>query len=170
MHLPRSLIAPLSCPGLWLITSVNAETLCSPISLTFYFVGLSSTGALSLIYLRSLTSFVFLRLFSSKWQQRKFLTSEKIIKNKPSLQHLFILIVFIAKLTNLEIMSSNSKWSKFFAINSKPTSATFPELPDMIMWLRMGLGLAYGLSLGMRDSVGGVGIIFGLNVIIFVWV
>lgn len=65
-------------------------------------------------------------------------------------------------------MSSNSKWSKFFAINSKPTSATFPELPDMIMWLRMGLGLAYGLSLGMRDSVGGVGIIFGLNVIIFV--
>mmetsp|Transcript_36774 Transcript_36774/g.75004 ORF Transcript_36774/g.75004 Transcript_36774/m.75004 type:complete len:151 (-) Transcript_36774:57-509(-) len=63
---------------------------------------------------------------------------------------------------------TDSKWKKFFAVNSKPTSATFPELPDMITWLRMGLALLYGLSLGLRDTAGGVGVIFGLNVITFV--
>lgn len=38
----------------------------------------------------------------------------------------------------------------------------------MVVLMRMGLGLAYGISLGLRDSNAGVGIMFGLNLVTIV--
>mmetsp|Transcript_15429 Transcript_15429/g.22602 ORF Transcript_15429/g.22602 Transcript_15429/m.22602 type:complete len:157 (-) Transcript_15429:158-628(-) len=64
-------------------------------------------------------------------------------------------------------------WKKFTAYNSSPTVATYPELPENITILRLFLGLAYGISLGFRESSndvtlkGAMGVIFGLNVITF---
>ena len=59
--------------------------------------------------------------------------------------------------------------SKFFAINSKPTMETFPELPDMIVWFRCILAVAYGLWLGLASGrTGGANVIFGLNFVSFV--
>uniref|UniRef100_A0A7R9W4I5 Uncharacterized protein n=1 Tax=Pseudictyota dubia TaxID=2749911 RepID=A0A7R9W4I5_9STRA len=60
------------------------------------------------------------------------------------------------------------KLKKMLAMGSKPNSSTFPELPDMVVLMRMGLGLAYGISLGLRDSNAGVGIMFGLNLVTIV--
>uniref|UniRef100_A0A7S4M719 Uncharacterized protein n=1 Tax=Odontella aurita TaxID=265563 RepID=A0A7S4M719_9STRA len=60
------------------------------------------------------------------------------------------------------------KFNKLFAMGSKPNSSTFPELPDMVILLRMCLAFFYGISLGFRDRGGGVGVIFGLNLITFI--
>jgi hypothetical protein len=57
--------------------------------------------------------------------------------------------------------------SKLFAFQSKPTASTFPELPDIIIWIRIVLGAAYGVNLGLKDEVGGVVLVFGLNLITF---
>lgn len=58
--------------------------------------------------------------------------------------------------------------NKLIAMGSKPNSATFPELPDMVVLIRMTLALVYGISLGLRDSNTGVGVVFGLNLITFI--
>jgi hypothetical protein len=58
---------------------------------------------------------------------------------------------------------------KFFAMNSKPTKDTFPELPDMVVWMRFILALTYGAWLGLGAmSTGGANVIFGLNFVTFV--
>jgi hypothetical protein len=59
--------------------------------------------------------------------------------------------------------------SKFFAINSKPTKETFPELPNVIVWFRFLLAIAYGVWLGMNpgNRAGGVNLLYGLNFITF---
>jgi hypothetical protein len=57
---------------------------------------------------------------------------------------------------------------KFFAVNSKPTFETFPELPDAVVWMRFVLALLYGGWLGLGTQRGGAGVIFGLNFIAFV--
>jgi len=60
--------------------------------------------------------------------------------------------------------------SKLIAINSKPTQETFPELPDVIIWFRFVLAVAYGVFLGLQEThrSGGANVIFGLNFITFV--
>lgn len=55
---------------------------------------------------------------------------------------------------------------KFFAIGSKPTEATFPELPDCVLWLRFCLAILYGLYLGPK--AGAVNALFGMNIVTFV--
>mmetsp|Transcript_25784 Transcript_25784/g.39610 ORF Transcript_25784/g.39610 Transcript_25784/m.39610 type:complete len:158 (-) Transcript_25784:79-552(-) len=60
-----------------------------------------------------------------------------------------------------------SLFNKLAAWNSKPTYATFPELQDVIIWLRMFLAIFYGLHLGFSQTKGGVGVLFGLNVVTF---
>jgi hypothetical protein len=57
---------------------------------------------------------------------------------------------------------------KFFALNSKPTHDTFPELPDAIVWMRFVLALCYGAWLGIANQRGGSGVLFGLNCVTFV--
>mmetsp|Transcript_10683 Transcript_10683/g.13508 ORF Transcript_10683/g.13508 Transcript_10683/m.13508 type:complete len:157 (-) Transcript_10683:139-609(-) len=65
-------------------------------------------------------------------------------------------------------------WKKFTAFNSSPTSQTYPELPENITYLRLFLGLAYGISLAFRENIptttlnGSIGLIFGLNVVTFI--
>uniref|UniRef100_A0A6U3V0M2 Uncharacterized protein n=1 Tax=Ditylum brightwellii TaxID=49249 RepID=A0A6U3V0M2_9STRA len=61
-----------------------------------------------------------------------------------------------------------SDWKKFISFQSRPNYNTFPGLPDCITTVRLILGLIYGLSLAYRSMHGGVGVIFGLNVITFV--
>eukprot|EP00559_Dactyliosolen_fragilissimus_P002550 CAMPEP_0184866996 /NCGR_PEP_ID=MMETSP0580-20130426/24631_1 /TAXON_ID=1118495 /ORGANISM="Dactyliosolen fragilissimus" /LENGTH=146 /DNA_ID=CAMNT_0027366979 /DNA_START=58 /DNA_END=498 /DNA_ORIENTATION=- len=64
-------------------------------------------------------------------------------------------------------------WKKFTASNSRPTAVTYPDLPDDITWFRLVLGIIYGITLGCREisgenMKGSVGVLFGLNVIIFI--
>ena len=54
--------------------------------------------------------------------------------------------------------------AKLTSYQSKPTEETFPELPDVLIWARILLGALYGISLGLRNQVGWVGILFALNV------
>lgn len=64
-------------------------------------------------------------------------------------------------------------WKKFTCFNSAPTSETYPDLPRNITYLRLFLGLAYGISLAFRENTptttlnGSAGLIFGLNVVTF---
>jgi len=69
-----------------------------------------------------------------------------------------------AATTSAPAKKSTSTWSKLTAYQSKPTEETFPELPDILIWLRIVLGVFYGISLGLRNQVGWVGILFALNV------
>lgn len=62
---------------------------------------------------------------------------------------------------------------KFLSFNSKPTSTTYPTLPENITYLRLFLGFTYGLSLALRENLsqtlnGSAGLLFGLNVITFI--
>lgn len=65
-------------------------------------------------------------------------------------------------------------WKKFTAFNSQPTSKSYPDLPQNITYLRLFLGLAYGISLAFRENIqstklsGGAGLIFGLNIVTFI--
>ena len=57
---------------------------------------------------------------------------------------------------------------KFVSLNSKPTIETFPELPNIIVWLRCILAIIYGAWLGIGNlTSGGAGVMFGLNFITF---
>jgi hypothetical protein len=58
--------------------------------------------------------------------------------------------------------------SKFFDVGSKPNLETFPELPQVVIWLRAILGLAFGAYMGLVAKKGAVGLILGLNVITFI--
>lgn len=64
---------------------------------------------------------------------------------------------------------SESLVSKCLAFNSKPTKETFPELPDVILWLRFILALAYGVWLGFNpmNRAGAANLMFGMNIITF---
>ena len=59
--------------------------------------------------------------------------------------------------------------SKFFAINSKPTKETFPELPNIVVWVRCILAIAYGVWLGMNpgNRGGAVNLLYGMNLVTF---
>jgi len=65
-------------------------------------------------------------------------------------------------------------WKKFIAYKSSPSVETYSTLPGDITWMRLFLGLAYGITLGYRESIfdatlrGSTGLIMGLNVIVFV--
>ena len=65
-------------------------------------------------------------------------------------------------------------WKQFTSINSKPTVTTYPGLPESITWFRLFLGLAYGITLGFRESqsvvtiTGATGVMMGINVITFI--
>ena len=60
--------------------------------------------------------------------------------------------------------AKKSIFAKLTDYQSKPTEETFPELPDVLIWIRIVLGVLYGISLGLRNQVGWVGILFALNV------
>lgn len=57
--------------------------------------------------------------------------------------------------------------SKLSSFRSNPSHETFPELPDAILWIRIVLGVTYGISLGLRNQVGFAGIMFATNVVTF---
>ncbi len=61
-----------------------------------------------------------------------------------------------------------SGWILFLIPNSKPDVMTCPSLPEYMIWFRLVIGAAYGLSLGLRGQMGGVGLLFGLNAITFI--
>lgn len=52
--------------------------------------------------------------------------------------------------------------------NSQPTEATFPELLDVICWIRALLGAGLGYSLGVRRIRGAAVLMHCLNVLCFV--
>ena len=57
---------------------------------------------------------------------------------------------------------------KAWSFASKPNESTFPELTTVVTWLRLIIGAAYGVSLGMRnENKGIIGATLGLNVIAF---
>lgn len=65
-------------------------------------------------------------------------------------------------------MTTSSVLQKACKFGSKPDASTFPELPTVVTWLRLFIGLFYGISLGIRHETRGlVGATLGLNVIAF---
>mmetsp|Transcript_1891 Transcript_1891/g.1792 ORF Transcript_1891/g.1792 Transcript_1891/m.1792 type:complete len:157 (-) Transcript_1891:82-552(-) len=70
--------------------------------------------------------------------------------------------------TTSETPTKGYDWIKVFKLNSQPNAITFPTLPDVIVYFRMIIALGYGISLGHRGQVGGVGIMFGINCITFI--
>lgn len=56
---------------------------------------------------------------------------------------------------------------KALTINLQPTEVSFPELPDVLVWIRFTLGLAFGLFLGLRGIRSGALILQGINLITF---
>jgi len=57
---------------------------------------------------------------------------------------------------------------KAVAFQSHPTEETFPELPDVLIWFRFSLAVAYGLYLGLSGVRSSVYILQALNLITFV--
>lgn len=62
-------------------------------------------------------------------------------------------------------MSVKELFKKLVAFGSKPNATTFPELLDMVIWLRGFLAIAYAMHL--RGKTSGATLLFGLNVITF---
>jgi hypothetical protein len=54
---------------------------------------------------------------------------------------------------------------KAVAVNSQPTEDSFPELPDILFWLRAMIGVAYGYYLGHIKARNGVMLLHTLNLI-----
>mmetsp|Transcript_9381 Transcript_9381/g.26375 ORF Transcript_9381/g.26375 Transcript_9381/m.26375 type:complete len:183 (-) Transcript_9381:316-864(-) len=69
-----------------------------------------------------------------------------------------------ARGTTSSLPAKKTILAKLTSYQSKPTDETFPELPDILIWVRMILGVFYGISLGLRNQVGWVGMLFALNV------
>lgn len=57
---------------------------------------------------------------------------------------------------------------KALAFNSKPTAETFPELGEVVLWMRFVLALVYGTFLGMQSTRSGTMVLNSLNLIAFV--
>jgi hypothetical protein len=57
---------------------------------------------------------------------------------------------------------------KMVAINSRPTEASFPELPTVVIWMRAVLAISYGWYLGSRNIRSGVMVINMLNLVAFI--
>jgi len=52
-------------------------------------------------------------------------------------------------------------FKQLLSINSAPTQKEFPDLIDYMIGLRLFVALCYGVSLGYRSFVGGMGLVFG---------
>jgi hypothetical protein len=65
-----------------------------------------------------------------------------------------------------------SSWSTIFKKliipNSKPNEESFPELPNVIFWLRAFLAIALGLYLGVHQITGAAVLMHVLNALCFV--
>ena len=59
-------------------------------------------------------------------------------------------------------------WKKFLAFGSKPSYATFPDLPKAIIWVRFMVAVLYGSYLGLAQIRGGANVVLGANVIVFI--
>ena len=66
------------------------------------------------------------------------------------------------------IENFKSVLKKALALNSKPTEESFPELPEVLVWLRFLLAVAYGAFLGIKDVRSGTMPLQALNLIAFV--
>ena len=81
-----------------------------------------------------------------------------------------LVVVIMSSSSGASAVNSNSTssiLSKLCSFQSKPSYETFPELPDMIIWIRIVLAVTYGISLGLRNQTGFAGILFALNVVTF---
>jgi hypothetical protein len=56
---------------------------------------------------------------------------------------------------------------KAVAINSKPTEETFPELPEVLVWIRFCIAVGYGIFLGLKGVRSGFMCLQALNLITF---
>ena len=54
---------------------------------------------------------------------------------------------------------------KAVAVNSKPTTESFPELPQILIWMRFVLGAAYGLYVGLQGVKGGALALQAINLV-----
>jgi len=57
---------------------------------------------------------------------------------------------------------------KALAFNSQPSENSFPELPDVLVWVRFGLAAAYGYFAGTRGVRSGILPLQAFNLIVFV--
>jgi hypothetical protein len=57
---------------------------------------------------------------------------------------------------------------KALALQSRPTEESFPELPDVLAWMRAFLGAAFGCFLGLNGTRSGAALVQGVNLVTFV--
>ena len=57
---------------------------------------------------------------------------------------------------------------KSAALASQPTEETFPELPEVLIWIRFALATVYGAFLGHKGIRGGIMVMQTLNLVVFV--
>ena len=57
---------------------------------------------------------------------------------------------------------------KAVAFGSQPTASTFPELVDVVIWMRFVIAVIYGIHLSRKPELGAVGMLYGLNAVAFV--
>jgi hypothetical protein len=57
---------------------------------------------------------------------------------------------------------------KAMDINSKPTPETFPELPQVIFWMRFMISILYGTIIGIRNLRGTLMLLNAINIIMFI--
>jgi hypothetical protein len=68
--------------------------------------------------------------------------------------------------TGIANMTVAGTLKKLVSFGSKPNASTFPELVNVIVWMRCLLAIGYGIHLS-RGTVGGLGMLYGLNVVSF---
>lgn len=54
---------------------------------------------------------------------------------------------------------------KAVAVNSKPTTESFPELPQILIWMRFVLGVSYGTYVGLQGVKGGALALQAINLV-----
>mmetsp|Transcript_31302 Transcript_31302/g.56735 ORF Transcript_31302/g.56735 Transcript_31302/m.56735 type:complete len:150 (+) Transcript_31302:111-560(+) len=57
---------------------------------------------------------------------------------------------------------------KSVAFGSQPNASTFPELVDVLIWMRFVIAFIYGIQLSRKTELGAVGLLYGLNAVAFV--
>ena len=69
------------------------------------------------------------------------------------------------QIPSVDVAKLKAVLSKAVQYNTKPTEETFPELPDVLVWLRFMLAVVYGSFLGIRNVRSATMLLHNLNLL-----
>jgi hypothetical protein len=70
--------------------------------------------------------------------------------------------------TMINLQKIGTVLRKAIALQSRPTEESFGELPDVLVWMRALIAIAFGAFLGFHQVKSGAAFVQGLNLITFV--